>query len=184
MKVQLFATCLVDTFFPHTGEATVRLLRHFGVDVAFPHGQTCCGKPADSGGYTRESREAAKHFISVFMRTDGPIVIPSGSCASMVKNHYPELFKDDDRLREQSLAIAARVYELSQFLVHILKVHQAWPSREGTHYLSCFLSAHARTGGSRRTSYASPIARRSRICAASQCRPLLRLWRNFHGKAA
>jgi L-lactate dehydrogenase complex protein LldE len=142
MKVQLFATCLVDTFFPDTGEATVRLLRHCGVDVAFPHGQTCCGKPADSGGYTRETRDAAKHFISVFARTEGPIVIPSGSCASMVKNHYADLFKDDDRLREQSLAIAARVYELSQFLVQVLKLHEAGLPGKGrlTYHASCQLT--------------------------------------------
>ncbi len=142
MRVQLFPTCLVDTFFPDTGEATVRLLRHFGVEVAYPPGQTCCGKPADSGGYTRETREAAKHVISVFMRTDGPIVIPSGSCASMVKNHYPELLKDDDRLREQSLSIAARVYELSQFLVQVLKVHEAGLQGKGriTYHASCQLT--------------------------------------------
>jgi L-lactate dehydrogenase complex protein LldE len=142
MKVQLFATCLVDTFFPHTGEAVLRLLRHFGAEVAYPPGQTCCGKPADSGGYARETREAAKHVISVFIRSDGPIVIPSGSCASMVKKHYPELFKDDDRLREQSLAIASRVYELSEFLVHVLKVHEAGLVGKGriTYHASCQLT--------------------------------------------
>lgn len=142
MRVQFFSTCLVDTFFPETGEAAVKLLRHFGIDVAYPQGQTCCGKPADSGGYTAETREAAKHFLSVFSRTDGPIVMPSGSCASMVKNHYPALFKDDHTLFDQSLAVADRVYELSQFLVHVLKVHEAGLSGKGriTYHASCQLT--------------------------------------------
>lgn len=142
MRVQFFSTCLIDTFFPETGEAAVKLLRHFGVEVAYPKGQTCCGKPADSGGYTAETREAAKHFLSVFAPTDGPIVMPSGSCASMVKNHYPELFKDDRRLHDQSVAVGERVYELSQFLVHVLKVHEAGLTGKGrlTYHASCQLT--------------------------------------------
>jgi L-lactate dehydrogenase complex protein LldE len=142
MRVQLFATCLVDTFFPETGEATVRLLRHFGVEVSYPQGQTCCGKPADSGGYRHESRKAAEHFISIFEGNDDPIVIPSGSCASMVKNHYPELFKDDNRMREKAEAIAGRTYELSQFLVNVLKIHEANLSGKGriTYHASCQLT--------------------------------------------
>ncbi len=62
MRVQLFGTCLIDTMFPETGEATVRLLNHFGVEVTYPKGQTCCGKPADSGGYRRESRKSCRTF--------------------------------------------------------------------------------------------------------------------------
>jgi L-lactate dehydrogenase complex protein LldE len=141
MRVQLFATCLVDTFFPETAEAAVRLLRHFGVEPVFPKGQTCCGKPADSGGYTYESRKAAEHFLSVFDGSD-PIVIPSGSCASMVKNHYPELFKDNDRMREKAESIAARTYELSQFLVHVLKAHEVGLTANGriTYHASCQLT--------------------------------------------
>lgn len=141
MRVQLFATCLVDTFYPETGEATVRLLRHFGVEVLFPKSQTCCGKPADSGGYTREARKAAEHFISVFQGND-PILIPSGSCASMVKNHYPDLFKDNPRLRQKAEAIAARTYELTQFLVHVLKAHETGLRGRGriTYHASCQLT--------------------------------------------
>jgi L-lactate dehydrogenase complex protein LldE len=142
MRVQLFGTCLVDTFFPETGEATVRLLRHFGVEVAYPQGQTCCGKPADSGGYRSASREAAEHFLSVFGQSGDPIVIPSGSCASMVKNHYPELFSDNERLHEKAVAVGARVYELSQFLVQVLKVHEAGLTGTGriTYHASCQLT--------------------------------------------
>ncbi len=141
MRIQLFATCLVDTFFPETGEATVRLLRHFGTEIAYPTSQTCCGKPADSGGYARDAKKAAEHFIEVFQGSD-PIVIPSGSCASMVKNHYPALFKDDSRMREKAEAIGARTYELSQFLVHVLKVHEAGLTGRGrlTYHASCQLT--------------------------------------------
>ena len=110
MRVQLFGTCMVDTFFPETGTAVLKLLRHFGVEVAYPNGQTCCGKPPDSGGYARESRKAAEHFISVFGGGSDPIVVPSGSCASMVKNHYPQLFEDNPAMSEKAHAIAGRTY--------------------------------------------------------------------------
>lgn len=141
MQVQLFATCLVDSFFPETGEATVRLLRHFGADVTFPAGQTCCGKPPDSAGYTYESRKAAEHFLSVFS-ADAPVVIPSGSCASMVKNHYPDLFKDYPRLREKAESLAGRTYELTQFLVNVLEAHKTNLRGTGaiTYHASCQLT--------------------------------------------
>ncbi|MBI5572213.1 MAG: (Fe-S)-binding protein [Desulfomonile tiedjei] len=141
MRVQLFGTCLVDTFFPETGEATVRLLEYFGVDVAYPREQTCCGKPADSVGYQDVSREAARHFLSVFEGPD-PIVVPSGSCASMIKHHYPGLFKDDSRLRAKAEQTASRTYELTQFLVRVLKAHQTGFRGSGsiTYHASCQLT--------------------------------------------
>jgi len=142
MRVQLFATCLVDTFYPGTGEATLKLLRRFGAEVQIPRGQTCCGKPADSGGYVRESKEAARHFLSVFGTNSDPIVTPSGSCASMVKNHYPHLFKDDPRLKERAEDVASRIYELTQFLVHVCKAHEAGFKGQGriTYHASCQLT--------------------------------------------
>lgn len=142
MRVQLFATCLVDTFFPETGEAVVKLLRHYGVDVSYPKEQTCCGKPPNSAGYRKEARKAAEHFISVFDGTD-PIVIPSGSCASMVKNHYPDLFKDDPKMFRKAEAVARRTFEFSQFLVHVLKAHESgFPNGCGkiTYHASCQLT--------------------------------------------
>ena len=142
MRVQLFATCLVDTFFPETGEAVVKLLRHYGVDISYPKEQTCCGKPPNSAGYRKEARKAAEHFISVFDGTD-PIVIPSGSCASMVKNHYPDLFKDDPKMFRKAEAVARRTFEFSQFLVHVLKAHESgFPNGCGkiTYHASCQLT--------------------------------------------
>jgi L-lactate dehydrogenase complex protein LldE len=142
VRIQLFGTCLVDTMFPETGEATLKLLRHFGVDINYPKGQTCCGKPADSGGYRRESRKAAEHFISVFDGGADPIVIPSGSCASMVKNHYPELFKDNEPMRQKAEALASRTYELTQFFVHVLHAHENGFRGTGrlTYHASCQLT--------------------------------------------
>ncbi len=142
MRVQLFGTCLVDTFYPETGEATIKLLKHFGVGVEIPHGQTCCGKPANSGGYVKESRKAAEHFISIFNGSD-PIIVPSGSCASMVKNHYPELFKDNAAMKAKAEQVGGRVYELTQFLVHVLKADQSGAFRGSgkvTYHASCQLT--------------------------------------------
>jgi L-lactate dehydrogenase complex protein LldE len=141
MRAQLFATCLVDRFFPETGEATVRLLRHFGVDVDYPGKQTCCGKPPNSAGYNAEAKKAAEHFISVF-EGDDPIVVPSGSCASMIKIHYPEMFEYDPRMLAKAESVADRTFELSQFLVHKLEAHKAGLSTNGkvTYHSSCQLN--------------------------------------------
>jgi L-lactate dehydrogenase complex protein LldE len=141
MRVQLFGTCLVDTFFPETGEAAVRVLRHFGVEVVYPAGQTCCGKPADSAGYTNEVRKAAEHFLSIFDGTD-PIVVPSGSCASMIRNHYPALCKDMPKLASRAERVAANTYELSEFLVQRLNAHEAGLKATGrlTYHASCQLT--------------------------------------------
>lgn len=141
MRVQLFATCLVDTFYPETGEATLKLLRHFGVEVVYPEEQTCCGKPPDSGGHAKQARKAAEHFMSVFSGPD-PIVVPSGSCASMIKNHYPEMFADDYRLFDAAREISSRTFELTQFLVHKLKAHEFGFVGRGkiTYHASCQLT--------------------------------------------
>lgn len=142
MRVQLFGTCMIDTFFPETGMAVLKLLRHFGVEVGYPKGQTCCGKPPNSGGYQRESKKAAEQFIKVFHNGTDPIVMASGSCASMVKNHYPHLFKHNAPMLEKALAIAHRTYELTQFLVHVLKVHESGLPGQGkiTYHASCQLT--------------------------------------------
>jgi L-lactate dehydrogenase complex protein LldE len=141
MRVQLFGTCLMDAFFPEVGEATVHLLRHFGVEVVIPRGQTCCGQPAFNAGYREEAKRAAEHFLSVFTGSD-PIVTPSGSCAMMVKHYYPELFRDLPTLRRKAESVAERVYELSQFLVHRLEAHRAGFAGTGriTYHSSCHLT--------------------------------------------
>jgi L-lactate dehydrogenase complex protein LldE len=141
MRVMLFGTCLVDTFFPEAGEAAVRLLRRFGATVAFPKGQTCCGQPAYNAGYSDEARAAAEHFLSVFSGNDY-IVTPSGSCAAMVKHRYPALLRDVPGMRAAAESVAARVFELSQFLVHVLRAHQEGFPGTGkvTYHSSCHLT--------------------------------------------
>jgi L-lactate dehydrogenase complex protein LldE len=142
MRVQLFGTCMVDSFFPEVGEATVRLLRHFGVEVGYPQGQTCCGQPAYNAGYREEARVAAKHFLSLFAGGSDPIVTPSGSCAAMVKHHYPELFRDDPLLARKAAEVAGRVWEISQFLVRELSAQQSSFNGSGTltYHSSCHLT--------------------------------------------
>src|SRR5581483_6378797 len=90
--VQLFITCLVDTFFPEVGEAMVDVLREAGVDVDFPRDQTCCGQPTFNAGLRAEARQMAEHTIRVFDSRKGDVVLPSGSCAHMIRHNYEELF--------------------------------------------------------------------------------------------
>ena len=112
----LFVTCLVDQFFPAVGEATVRLLERCGRRVEFPAEQTCCGQPAGNAGYGEEARRMARRWIEIFEPYD-EVVTPSGSCASMARIQFAELFPDDREWRDRARRLAARVFELSQFLV-------------------------------------------------------------------
>ncbi len=114
-EVYFFGTGLIDLLYPRAGLAGMQLLRHAGVKVIFPDNQTCCGQPAFNSGYRVEARAVARQLARCFPR-DIPIVVPSGSCAGMIKHHWPELFVgDDDAARYQ--AIANRVFELTEFLV-------------------------------------------------------------------
>jgi L-lactate dehydrogenase complex protein LldE len=140
-SVQLFATCLVDTFFPHVGEAMVRVLNRAGVRVEFPVDQTCCGQPAFNAGLRGQARPLAEHTIRVFERTSGEIVIPSGSCAAMLRHGYLELFKDDPAWLERARALASRAYEFSEYLVDVrgaADLGARWPGRLAYHP-SCHL---------------------------------------------
>jgi L-lactate dehydrogenase complex protein LldE len=117
MRVQLLVTCLVDTFFPDTGEAVVRVLERAGCQVACPAGQTCCGQPAHNAGFSRDARAMAAHTVDVFSATRDPVVVPSGSCAEMIVHHYPALLAGDPARAERAAALARRTFELTQFLV-------------------------------------------------------------------
>lgn len=121
MKASLFVTCLVDNFFPNVGEAMVRILDHYGVDVDFPSTQTCCGQPAFNSGYTAEARKVAKTLLTAF--DDAEYVIsPSGSCTGMIHHYYPYLFKDDVVQLDKALRLIEKTYEFTQFLVNVVKV--------------------------------------------------------------
>ena len=122
MKVTLFVTCLVDQLCPQVGMATVDVLERAGCSVTFDEQQTCCGQPAFNTGYRNEARKFAKRFIEIFENSDAEaIVIPSGSCAAMVK-HFHEVFADEPKWQERADRIAAKTHELSSFLVNVLGV--------------------------------------------------------------
>jgi L-lactate dehydrogenase complex protein LldE len=133
-RVQLFVTCLVDLLYPEVGERTVTLLERLGCEVAFPSGQTCCGQPALSSGYPREAAMVAERFLDSFAGTEGPIVAPFGSCAHMVRHHYPRLFAGGARAA-LAAELGARTHELSSFIVGELgreSVGGRYPGARGT----------------------------------------------------
>jgi L-lactate dehydrogenase complex protein LldE len=122
------------------GEATVKVLRGLGVEIGFPEGQTCCGQPAYNAGYHREATEVARRFIDVF-EGDGYVVVPSGSCAAMIKAHYPYLFRDDPDLLAKVEQLAQRTHELSGFLVNVMEASDTGGSFTGkvTYQQACHL---------------------------------------------
>lgn len=115
--VQLFVTCIVDTLYPETGEAVVRVLQRTGCSVDFPGGQTCCGQPAFNAGMRPQAKQMAENTIRVFENTNGDIVIPSGSCAGMVKHGYKELFADDPEWLPRAVSLSQRTFEFTEYLV-------------------------------------------------------------------
>lgn len=121
-SVQLLVTCLVDRLFPDTGLAVVRLLERLGVAVTYPDAQTCCGQPAFNAGFLEDARVLARRTIDIFSASPAPVVIPSGSCGDMVIHHYAHLLADEPVYAERARALAARTYELTQFLVDVLGV--------------------------------------------------------------
>ncbi len=139
--VQLFVTCLINSFFPDVGEAMVHVLNRAGVKVAFPPGQTCCGQPAFNAGLRHEARPLAEHTIKVFEETTGEIIIPSGSCAAMLRYDYLELFKDDPHWLQRARALAGRVHEFTEYLVDVRGISDLgsrWPGKL-TYHPSCHL---------------------------------------------
>ena len=139
--VQLFATCILDTLYPQTGKAVVKVLERAGVSVGFPSGQTCCGQPAFNAGMRLQAREMAIHTIQIFEPAPGPVVVPSGSCAAMIRYSYPELFAGDAVWLPRAQALAARTFELTEFLVDVLGVTNLGASFHGpvTYHSSCHL---------------------------------------------
>jgi L-lactate dehydrogenase complex protein LldE len=119
----LFVTCLGDTFYPGAVRATVNVLRRFGVDVACPQDQTCCGQPMFNAGYFEQSREAARYFIDVFRRTSDPVIAPSSSCVSMIRHSYSKLFADEPDYLRAAGELADRTWEFSEYLVKKLNIN-------------------------------------------------------------
>ena len=121
MEAALFVTCLTDTFYPRVGEAAVRVLRHFGCRVRFPAAQTCCGQPAYNSGFHAEAAALVRRMIAVFEGCER-VVTPSASCATMVKQHGPELLADDPAAHEAARRLADKTFEFATFLQHELRV--------------------------------------------------------------
>jgi L-lactate dehydrogenase complex protein LldE len=140
MKVSLFATCLVDLFQSNVGIATVELLEKLGCEIDFPESQVCCGQPAYNSGYTKESKEAMKRMIDTFEHADF-VVSPSGSCAYMF-HEYPHIFKNDPVWEIKAKNLAAKTYELTQFIVDVLRIEDVGARFEGkaTYHTSCHMT--------------------------------------------
>ncbi|MBE2261071.1 MAG: (Fe-S)-binding protein [Rhodobacteraceae bacterium] len=123
-KVYLFGTCLIDLFCPEAGIDAVQLLEREGIEVHFPADQTCCAQPAHSSGFPEQTRAVALAQLRLFPEP-WPVIVPSGSCAGMMRQHYPEVFADDPGLQAEATALAERIFELSEFLVHVARVKLA-----------------------------------------------------------
>lgn len=144
MKVSIFITCIVDQFFPHVGAAMVEVLTRLGVEVTFNAEQTCCGQPAYNAGYRHEAGKVARRMVSLYEReleAADYIVVPSGSCTTMIKKFYPELFAAEPELRARVERVGERLFEFSQFLVEVLGVEETGASFRGrlTYHDSCHL---------------------------------------------
>ncbi|AOM82492.1 (Fe-S)-binding protein [Salisediminibacterium beveridgei] len=141
MKVSLFLTCLADVVYPSSvGQSSVEVLERLGCEVDFPKQQTCCGQPAFNSGFHRESRDVAKHMIKVFENAEY-VVSPSGSCTAMF-HEYPKLFEEDAEWLEKAEALKAKSYELTQFIVDVLKVEDVGASFDAsvTYHTSCHMT--------------------------------------------
>jgi L-lactate dehydrogenase complex protein LldE len=138
-KAQLFITCLGDQFFTRTLQNMTLLLERLGVELIFPPEQTCCGQPLYNNGFEDKTRVVALNFMRAFEKCDAPIVGPSGSCVSMVRHNYPLLFPPGTPEHTLASGIAARTYELTDYLVNVLKVTDVgavYPHRV-TYHASC-----------------------------------------------
>lgn len=171
MKVSLMITCLGDVLRPAAGQATVRLLRRLGHEVEFPDGQTCCGQPLFNSGFSDLARQQAQYTLGVFAK-DQPVVTPSGSCAAMIKSEYPHLFHEGDPWCERARSLAARTFELSDFLVNKLGIVDVGACYEGrvTYHYACHLRALGQTDEAERLIQQVrgviyvPIARQDQCC--------------------
>ncbi|MEK4283902.1 MULTISPECIES: (Fe-S)-binding protein [Ureibacillus] len=140
MEVSLFATCLVDMFQGNVGKSTVELLERLGCKVKFPTEQVCCGQPAYNSGYVEQSKNAMKNMIKAFEQAEY-VVAPSGSCAYMFKE-YPHIFKGDEEWEEKAQQLANKTFELTEFIVNVLKVENVGARLKGkaTYHTSCHMT--------------------------------------------
>ena len=138
-KAQLFITCLGDQFYTSTLQNMVRILERLGVELTFPAGQTCCGQPLFNNGFEDKTSLIARNFLHAFGESDAPVIGPSGSCVSMVKHHYPELFPPGAPEHALASEVAGRMFEFTEYLVDVLKVTDvgALYPHKVTYHASC-----------------------------------------------
>jgi L-lactate dehydrogenase complex protein LldE len=144
MKASIFITCLVDQVLPQIGFAVIRLLTGLGVEVSFNPAQTCCGQPAFNSGYWHEARNVGLRTLELLeseLESSDYIVIPSGSCAVMLKKMGATLFPEDHALQARAERVGGRIYELSEFLVEVVGVEDVAAGFAGriTYHDSCHL---------------------------------------------
>lgn len=142
MRASLFVTCLTDLFYPDVARSVVRVLHRLGVRVDFPREQTCCGQPALNSGFQADFRAVAARMINVFSASEY-VVTPSGSCCSIVREHFPHAFENDPAMHARARALADRTYEFVEFLDKVLDVdwsrwNLSYPAVATYHY-SCHL---------------------------------------------
>ena len=155
MRTALFITCLADALFPDVGKATVRVLERLGQDVEFPTGQTCCGQMHVNTGYQKQALPLVERFAEVFAPYDA-IVAPSGSCVGSVRHQHAMIAKrfGSPSLVEQVEAVAAKTYELSEFLVDVLKIIDVGATHRVTYHPTVTRCACCRSATSRSSCFA------------------------------
>jgi L-lactate dehydrogenase complex protein LldE len=131
MRVGFLVTCLVDLMRPSIGFAALKLLESGGADVYVPASQTCCGQPCYNSGDRADTIALARKVVGEFEDCDY-LVAPSGSCAGMIRTHYAELFADEPAWSSRVERLAAKAYELTDFLVNVLKVERVPGNYRGT----------------------------------------------------
>jgi L-lactate dehydrogenase complex protein LldE len=140
MKVSLFITCMADIMTSNVGKDTVEILERFGCEVDFPDTQTCCGQPAYNSGYLENTKKTMKHMMKVF-RDSEYVVGPSGSCVAMLRG-YEAIFRGDPEWEEEARKLAAKTFELTQFLVDVLGIVDVGSTFKGrvTYHPSCHMT--------------------------------------------
>jgi L-lactate dehydrogenase complex protein LldE len=138
MRVALFIPCLIDQFHPQVGKNVVRILKKLGVEVDFRDEHTCCGQPFFNAGYWKKAIPLAKRTIKAF-KNARIVVAPSGSCVTMIRKHYLELFRDTPVWLDQAQELSEKTYEFSEFLIHVIQVDDLGARYKGrvTYHDSC-----------------------------------------------
>ena len=143
-NVYYFGTCLVDLFYPSAGMAGIKLLEQAGCKVIYPNEQSCCGQPPFNSGFREEAAAVAINQLKLFQESHD-VVVPSGSCAGMIKHHWPDLLRGTEH-EAAANALAARTYELGEYLVDHLKVQLSDQGEPTTIVLHTSCSARREMG--------------------------------------